>query len=122
MVRRIFLAALVVVGLLTLTAQTAYAWDFITDKYGHGRTTVRSWTRNYNQVAFVADHPGTRVSVFIRVDCQNGDHFDNTWNDGGGRFRYILGGLGNSGRCNQLFRVTPRSVVPQMHLTVLARG
>src|SRR5918911_2689846 len=111
MLRRVLLAAAIVVGLLTLTAQTAFAWDFVADKYGYGRTTLRTWTRGYGQVAFVADHAGTRVSVAITIDCRNGDHYDNTWNDGGQRFRVVVRRLPQRGRCNQTFKVTPRSAV-----------
>ena len=122
MLRRVLLAAGLVVGLLTLTAQTAFAWDLVADKDGYGRTTLRTWTRGYGQVAFVADHAGTRIAVAVTVDCANGDHYDNTWNDGGQRFRVIVRNLPQRGRCEQTFRVTPRSNIPQLHLSVLARG
>jgi hypothetical protein len=122
MLRKSLLVAVISIALVILTAGAALAWDLIADKSGNGNTTLRAWTRNYNQVAFVADHAGTRVDVSLVVNCRNGDHFDNTWDDGGGRFRFILRGLGGSGRCNHTFRVFPASSFPDLYLAVLARG
>lgn len=110
------------VGLFVMGTGTAQAWDLIADDSGNGRVTLRAWTRNYNRVAFVANHAGTRVNVSIVVDRRNGDHYDNTWSDGGERFRFILRGLGNSGRCNHTFRVVANSSFPDLSLAVAARG
>ena len=122
MLRRKVLVAVVTLVVFMVGTGTAQAWDLIADRDGHGRVTLRAWTRNYNQVAFVANHSGTRVDVAIVVDCRNGDHYDNTWSDGGGRFRFVLGGLGNSGRCNHTFRVVANDSFPDLYLAVAARG
>jgi len=122
MLRRKVLVAVVTLVVFLVGTGTAQAWDLIADRSGHGRVTLRAWTRNYNQVAFVANHAGTRVDVSIVVDCRNGDHYDNTWSDGGGRFRFVLGGLGNSGRCNHTFRVVANDSFPDLYLAVAARG
>lgn len=122
MLRRKLLVAAMALGLFVVGTGTAQAWDTIASKSGYGRVGLDAWTRNYNQVAFVANHAGTRVHVSIVVDCRNGDHYDNTWNDGGQRFRFILGGLGNSGRCVETFKVEARSAVPQLSLVIAARG
>jgi hypothetical protein len=122
MLRRKVLVAVITAGLFLVGTGTAQAWDLVHSRTGHGRVTLRAWTKNYNQVAFVADHAGTRVDVSITVDCRNGDHFDNTWSDGGNRFRFILGGLGNSGRCNHTFKVEGKSSFPELSLALYARG
>jgi hypothetical protein len=122
MLRKKLLAIVMALGLFVLGTGTAQAWDFIADKSGNDRVTLRAWTRNYNQVAFIADHTGTRVSVAIEVDCRNGDHFEDTWSDGGRRFRFVLGGLGNSGRCNHTFKVDANSSFPDLYLVIYARG
>jgi hypothetical protein len=122
MMRRPLLVLCLAFALLVVGAGIAQAWDLVADRSGYGRVTLRAWTRNYGQVAFVADHAGTRVSVAIVVDCRNGDHFDNTWSDGGRRFRFILRGLGGSGRCNHTFRVLANDSFPQLSLAIYARG
>jgi hypothetical protein len=122
MLHKILLVAALVLGLFAVGTGVAQAWDLIADKSGNGRVTLRAWTRNYNQVAFVADHSGTRVDVAIVVDCRNGDHYDNTWSDGGRRFRLILRGLGNSGRCIHTFRVEAADSDSDLNLAVYARG
>lgn len=122
MLRRSVLVCAMAFGLAITSSGTALAWDLIATKSGHDVVTLRTWTRGYNQVAFVADHAGTRVSVKIVVECRNGDFFSDTWSDGGARFRFVLGGLGNSGRCEQTFKVDARSNVPQLDLTTYARG
>jgi hypothetical protein len=124
--RKKVLVAAMALGFAVMSTGVAQAgggsWDLIHDRQGHGRVTLRAWTRNYNQVAFVADHAGTRIDVSIVVNCRNGDHYDNTWSDGGRRFRFILGGLGNSGRCNHTFRVVAADSFPEVDLTLWARG
>jgi hypothetical protein len=122
MLRKKLLVVAVMVVVFLMGTGTAQAWDLIHSRSGHGRVALHAWTQNYNQVAFVADHTGTRLDVAIVVDCRNGDHYDNTWSDGGGRFRFVLGGLGNSGRCNHTFRVEARSSFPDVSLAVYARG
>ena len=122
MLRRKLLVSLMVAGLFVTGTGTAQAWDLVHDKTGYDRVTLRAWTRNYNQVAYVADHPGTRVSVSIVVDCANGDHFDQTWSDGGDRFRFTLGGLGNSRRCDHVFKVDARRADVLLSLSLFARG
>lgn len=122
MLRRKVLVLLTAGALLLMGTGTAYAWDLIHSKSGYGRVTLRAWTKNYNQVAFVADHAGTRVSVSITVDCQSGDYFSDTWKDGGTRFRFILRGLGNSGRCDHTFRVVAKKPLPRLDLAVYGRG
>ena len=99
----------------------AGGWDLIGDLSGHGRVSMRAWTRNYPQVAFTANHAGTRISVDIRVDCADGYHFDHTWTDGDGRFVFRLGGLAHNGRCNHTFRVQANDSFPRLELAVLAR-
>jgi hypothetical protein len=122
MLRKGALVVALAVVMLFASVGIAHAWDSIADKSGHGRVTLRAWTKNYNQVAFVADHGGTRIAVAITVDCRDGYHFDNTWHDGGSTFRFILKGLGNDGRCNHTFKVTPNSSFPLITLTIYARG
>lgn len=122
MLRKKLLAVLVAVGVFAMGTGTAYAWDLIAEKHGSDAVTLRAWTRNYNQVAFVADHAGTRVDVYVKVVCRNGDTFEDTWSDGGERFRFILRGMNDSGRCNHTFRVAARSPIPDLDLYVLARG
>lgn len=95
---------------------------------GHDRHETRPrlgdapWTKNYNQVAFVADHKGTRIHIDITIDCRDGYQFDNTWSDGGKRFRYIKYHLGKHGRCNHTFKVTANDSFPTVYLSVYARG
>lgn len=120
--RRKLLVVAMAVGLFLVSTGTAQAWELVHNKNGYGRVTLRAWTQNYNQVAYVADHGGTRVDVSISVNCRNGDTFENTWSDGGSRFRFVLRGLGNSGRCNHTFRVVGNSAVPPLSLGVWARG
>jgi hypothetical protein len=122
MLRRKLLVVAMTLGLFLVGTGTAQAWDVIHSKSGYGRVTLRAWTKNYNQVAFVADHAGTRVDVAVVVNCRNGDHYENTWSDGGSRFRFVLGGLGNSGRCNHTFRVVANSSFPELTLVLAARG
>lgn len=122
MPRKSLLVIVMAVGLFVTATGTAQAWDVIAHKSGHGHVVLRAWTRNYNQVAFVAEHAGTRVDVAIVVDCRNGDHFDKTWSDGGGKFRFVLGGLGNSGRCNHTFKVDSNSSSHELSLAIAARG
>ena len=48
---------LALTGALLITGTgVAQAWDLVHDRSGHGRVVLRAWTRNYNQVAFIADH------------------------------------------------------------------
>jgi hypothetical protein len=121
MLRRKLLVVAMVAGLFLAGTGVAQAWDLIHSKSGYGRVTLRAWTRNYNQVAFVADHAGTRVRVSVVVDCRNGDHYENTWVDGGKRFRFVLRGLRDSGRCNHTFKVVARSSIPELDLALWAR-
>jgi hypothetical protein len=120
--RKKVLVVAMALAFFVMSTGTAQAWDLIHEKQGNGRVTLRAWTRNYNQVAFVADHAGTRIDVAIVVNCRNGDHFDNTWSDGGRRFRFVLRGLGNSGRCNHTFRVVAADSFPDLDLLLLAQG
>jgi hypothetical protein len=122
MLRKMLLVVVMATGLFIFASGTASAWDIIADKSGHGTVTLRSWTIRYNQVAFVASHAGTQVDVSLVVNCRNGDHYDNTWNDGGRTFRFILHGLGNSGRCNHTFRVAAHDSFPEISLVVSAQG
>jgi hypothetical protein len=120
-VRRYFVVVALVVGLLVASAGSAHAWDLIHSRSGHGRVTLRAWTRGYGQVAFLADHAHTRVSVDISVDCRDGYTFADSWTDGGAHFRFILRGLRDHGRCNHLFRVVANDPEPQLDLYVFAR-
>ena len=120
--RRSILAISMAIGFFILGTGVAQAWDLVHDRSGTDRVVVRAWTRNYNQVAYVADHAGTRVDVFVRVTCNNGDTFTDTWVDGGQRFRFVLSGLGNSGRCDHVFRVDGRNANVVMDLALYARG
>lgn len=121
MFRRKLLVVLLTAGLLLVGTGTAQAWDLIHSKSGNGRVTLRAWTRGYNQVAFVADHAGTRVHVTVAVECRNGDSYEDSWSDGGRRFRVVLRGMRDSGRCNHTFKVVARSAVPDLDLAVWAR-
>jgi hypothetical protein len=120
--RKKALVVAMALGFFVMSTGTAQAWDLIHDRQGYGHVTLRAWTRGYNQVAFVADHAGTRISVSVVVDCRNGDHYDNTWSDGGRRFRFVLNGLGNSGRCNHTLRVNANDSFPLLDLALWARG
>lgn len=120
--RKKLLVVAMAIGLFVAGTGTAQAWDLIHDKSGHGSVTLRAWTKNYNQVAFVADHAGTRIDVTIRVRCGSGYSYDNSWSDGGDRFRFVLRGLGNEGRCTHTFRVDARKSGPELYLTLWARG
>lgn len=120
--RRNLLVIAMTGGLLLASAGTAQAWDLIHDRSGHGRVVLRAWTRNYNQVAFIADHAGTRVDVEVVVDCRSGYHFDKGWSDGGRRFRFILRGLGDERRCNHTFKVFANDSEPILSLALYARG
>ena len=122
MVRRKALAVVLTAGLFLVGTGTAQAWDLVHSKSGYDRVTLRAWTKNYNQVAYVADHAGTRVSVTIKVTCNNGDYFQDSWKDGGARFRFVLRGLGNSGRCNHIFKVDARKPSVRLDLSFWARG
>ncbi len=123
MFRRATLAAATMLALVATSAGVAQAggWDLITDRSGNGAVTLRGWTRNYNQVAYVADHPGTRVRVYVSVDCRNGDSFDRNWTDGGDHFRFILRGLANSRTCNHRFRVVANQGGSPLDLALYAR-
>jgi hypothetical protein len=105
MLRRKLLVGVLTAGLFLVGSGTAQAWDLIHDRHGYDRVTLRAWTRGYGQVAYVADHTGTRISVEISVTCANGDTFNDTWSDGGERFRFVLRGLANSRRCEHTFKV-----------------
>jgi ribosomal protein L28 len=120
--RKHLLVGVMVAGLFLTGTGTAQAWDLIHSKSGYDRVTLRAWTRNYNQVAFVADHAGTRIDVSIRVVCANGDTYENTWSDGGNRFRFVLGGLGNSRRCDHTFKVDGRKPSAELTLAIFGRG
>jgi len=121
MLRKKLLVVVMTVGLVLSATGTAQAWDLVHSKNGHGRVTLRAWTKNYGQVAFIANHGGTRVDVTITVNCRNGDFYENSWSDGGRRFRVVLRGLRNSGRCNHTFRVQGRSSFPLLSLALYAR-
>ncbi len=120
--RKHLLVGAMVVGLFLTGTGTAQAWDLIHSRSGYDRVTLRAWTRDYNQVAFVADHAGTRIDVSITVVCANGDTYENTWSDGGNRFRFVLGGLGNSRRCDHTFKVDGRNPSAELTLALFARG
>jgi len=122
MFRKLVISASLVLGLLATTALPAQAWDLIADKTGYGTTSLRSWTRNYNKGAWVVNHGGTRIAVRLKVDCQSGATYHNSWVDGGGRFRQVVRGLGDEGRCNATLRVVPRSGNVQLYLAALAEG
>lgn len=122
MLRKGLLVVVMAFGLVVAMAGTALAWDLVADKSGIGSTTLRVWTRNYAQVAYVADHPGTRVDVSVTVSCRNGDTFSDSWVDGGNRFRFVLSGMNNSGRCDHVFKVVPHESNEDVSLAVYARG
>jgi len=122
MLRRKLLVVLMAVGLFLVGTGVAQAWDLVHSKSGYGRVTLRAWTRNYNQVAFVADHSGTRVDVTLVVNCRSGYHYDNSWSDGGRRFRFVLRGLGDEGRCNHTLGVVAKKSFPELSLAVWGRG
>jgi hypothetical protein len=123
MLRKTILGLALTLAVLATGVGPAQAggWESINDRSGHSRVTVRAWTRGYNQVAFTADHAGTRISVDITVDCADGYHFDNTWNDGGRRFVFRLRGLADNGRCNHTFRARANDSFPRLDLTVWGR-
>jgi hypothetical protein len=123
MLRRSVLALVLVISTLGAVSAPAQAggWDYINDRSGYGHVLLRAWTRNYAQVAFVADHAGTRIAVSVRVDCRDGYHFEDSWSDGGRRFRFILGGLRDNGRCNHSFRVDGNDPNDRLDLAIYAR-
>jgi hypothetical protein len=121
MLRRKLLVAVMALGLFLVGTGTAQAWDLIHDRSGFGRVTLRAWTRNYSQVAFVADHAGTKVNVWVDIKCRNGDTYSNNWTDGGNRFRVIVRGLRNSGRCVHTFRVVAKKSFRELDLALWAR-
>lgn len=121
MLARKLLVVVVTAGLFLVGTGTALAWELVNDKQGNGRVLLRAWSREYNQVAFVADHAGTRVDVAIKVECRDGYHFEDTWSDGGRRFRFILRGLRDNGRCDHNFKVEARSAVPDLYLALYVR-
>jgi hypothetical protein len=121
MARKTFLAAALVVGLLVLSAGPAMAWDLVNSRTGFGRVTVRGWTNRYNQVAFVANHPGSRVNVRITTRCNSGASYNQTFVDGGGRFRKVTYRWGDEGRCNHTFHLTNRSG-DRVEAFIYARG
>jgi len=122
MLRRKLLVTAMTAGLFMVGTGTAQAWDLIHDRTGYDRVTLRAWTRGYGQVAYIADHAGTRVDVEITVTCNNGDYFNDTWSDGGSRFRFVLRGLANSGRCDHVFKVDGRKSFVQLDVSLWARG
>lgn len=122
MLRKKLLVAVMTAGLFLVGTGTAQAWDLIHERHGYDRVTLRAWTRGYNQVAFIADHGGTRIDVEVTVTCANGDFFQDTWSDGGSRFRFVLGGLGNSRRCDHVFKVDGRKSWVALDLYFYARG
>jgi hypothetical protein len=122
MLRRKLLVGALSLGLLVTMPGVAQAWDLIHDKSGFDRVVLRAWTRNYNQIAYVAEHAGTRISVQVKVECGSGATFSDTWSDGGERFRFILRGLGDEGRCNHTFTVDARKDDVQLDLALFARG
>ena len=119
---RKLLVGLLTAGLFLVGTGTAQAWDLIHERHGYDRVTLRAWTRGYGQVAFVADHAGTRVDVQITTTCANGDYFQDTWSDGGERFRFILRGLANSRHCDHEFKVDARKSWVELDLYLYARG
>lgn len=122
MARRRWLVGLLTAALFLVGTGTAQAWDLVNDRHGYDRVTLRAWTKDYNQVAYVADHAGTKVNVQITVSCANGDTFSDSWVDGGSRFRFILGGLGNSRHCDHVFKVDARKDRVVLDLYLYARG
>lgn len=122
MLRKKLLVIVMAFGLVVLGTGTAQAWDLIADKRGDDRVTLRAWTRDYNQVAFVATHAGTRVEVTIEVNCRNGYHFERTWIDGGGEFAFFRGGLGDNGRCDHIFKLVANQSSARLWLVIWARG
>jgi len=121
MLRKKLLVVGMSLALFVAGTGTAHAWDLIHSKDGEGHVTLRAWTRGYNQVAFVADHAGTRVDVAIVVNCRSGYHFDNEWSDGGRRFRFILRGLRDERRCDHTFKVDANDSSSYLNLALYAR-
>ena len=121
MMRRTFMVVTLVFGLLVASAGAAQAWDLIHDRSGEGRVTLRAWTRGYGQVAYLADHAHTRVSVDVHVECGDGSTFDRSWTDGGAHFRFILRGLRDRGRCNHTFKVVANDPDAELDLYLYAR-
>jgi hypothetical protein len=122
MLRRKLLVILLALGLSVLGSGTAQAWELIKDKRGSGDVGLRTWTRNWNQVAFVVAHRGTRIEVTITVDCRDGYHFERTFSDGGRRFAHVIRGLGDNRRCDHIMRVVPNRTTVPLWLVVWARG
>lgn len=120
--RKKLLVIVLAIGLSVLGAGTAQAWELIKDKRGDGRIGLHTWTRDWNKVAFVIAHPGTRIQVTINVDCWDGYHFEHSFLDGGKRFAHVIGGLGDNRRCNHTMRVVPNRSTAQLWLVVWARG
>ena len=121
MVRRSLVVVALVMGLLVASAGIAQAWDLIHDRSGVGAVTLRAWTRGYGQVAYLADHAHTRVSVDLHVECRDGSTFDRSWTDGGATFRFILRGLRDRGRCTHTFKVVANDPDAELDLYLYAR-
>jgi hypothetical protein len=48
------LALTLVVFVMGAGPAQAGGWELVNDRSGHGRVTVRGWTRDFGQVAFIA--------------------------------------------------------------------
>lgn len=115
--------SIVAVALIAIGTGAAYAgrWDLIGGNSGQGAVTLRGWTRNYNAIAFVADHPGTAVRVVVSVKCRNGDTFHRRMADRDNAFRIVFRGLVDSRRCDHRFRVVANHAGSLLELRLYAR-
>ena len=111
------------VALMATSTGAAHAggWDLIGGRSGQGAVTLRAWTRNYDAVAFVADHPGTTVRVVVTMECRNGDTFHRRMGDPDNPFRFVLRGLADSRRCDHRFRVEANHAGSLLELRLYAR-
>jgi hypothetical protein len=115
--------SIVAVALIAIGTGAAYAggWDLIGSNSGQGAVTLRAWTRNYNTVAFVADHPGTAVRAIVSVKCRNGDTFHRRMADRGDALRIVFHGLADNRRCDHRFRVVANHAGSLLELRLYAR-
>jgi hypothetical protein len=115
--------SIVAVALIAIGTGAAYAggWDLIGSNSGQGAVTLRAWTRNYNTVAFVADHPGTAVRAIVSVKCRNGDTFHRRMADRDDALRIVFHGLADNRRCDHRFRVVANHAGSLLELRLYAR-
>ena len=103
------LVGLMLAGTLVLTAAPAQAVEIIDRDTGYGYAEVSGWSRGYGTVAIMARYNG-HAEVFFRARCSNGQHFSQTWTDGGPMFRFTLN-VPRNARCKYLGQIDTNGFV-----------